>query len=154
MNGLCIPALFGRARLVASCLSVVVVTLLPMAASAEEGDSFICEFKAGGPVKDHFPEAVGIVVGSEAEGTFVVDPIINYYVKEPLQAKVMADNDARLSLRWVVKITDDETGISLVNLQYDLTLLKKNMTARIKVKMAQGDTLEFSAPGTCVREKW
>ena len=153
MKRFCIPPLSAWASHVALCLSVVAATLLSMPANAKEGDSFLCKIEGGGKFADAFPEAVGVAVGSESEGAYVLDPIINHYYGEPIQAEVQADTDGRLSVRWKVKVKDEENGIALFDLWFDLRILKGPMTARLRMK-ATGDTYEFTAPGTCTREKW
>ena len=132
----------------------VAVTLLGLApaALAEPGDSFVCDMDAGGPIDDAFPEVVGVYIAEDA--IYVMDPIINNYYGEPLEAKVISDNDSRLSVRWVVKVKDEETGRSIISLQYELMILKQDLSARIRLKKATGDSLEFKAMGTCKRERW
>jgi hypothetical protein len=126
----------------------VLATLTPSA--AKEGEAFLCDIVPSGKVPDAFPEMVGISVGSDQEGTFVVDPIINYYYGGPIQADVVADNGSRLSIRWSVKVTSEDTGRSVVTLFYDMLVLKANLKARVRLK-ARGDSLEFLATGTCER---
>jgi len=125
----------------------------PTAALAKEGDTFLCTIKAGGVVEEFFPEVVGIKVGSDTTETLVIDPIINYYYGDPIQAKLIADNDARLSLRWVVKFTA-ESGRTVISLRYDLMILKKDMSARMRTLNSVGDSREFTAPGTCEPAEW
>jgi len=38
--------------------------------------------------------------------------------------------------------------------QCDLLIKKSDLSARMQIKSAIGDSLEFSAAGTCVRESW
>ncbi len=64
------------------------------------------------------------------------------------------DTDGRLSLRWVVDVTNEATGYTAINLQYDLLIKKSDLSASLQIQSATGDSLDFSAPGTCVREKW
>lgn len=142
-----------RSRSKVAIVAAVIGAAMPIAGEAKEGESFLCKIEGGGKVAEAFPEAVGVAVGSEDEGTYVMDPIINYYHGEPIQAEVKADTDRRISLRWKVKVKDEENGIALFDLWFDLTILKGPMTARLRLK-ATGDTYEFSAPGTCTREKW
>jgi hypothetical protein len=118
--------------------------------AAKEGEAFLCDIVPSGKVPDAFPEMVGVSVGSDAEGTFVVDPIINYYHGGPIAAEVIADNDSRLSIRWSVNVTSEDTGRSVVKLYYDMLVLKGKLTARVRLK-ARGDSLEFLATGTCER---
>lgn len=123
------------------------------AAFAEEGTSYFCEFDNRSRFEGVLPEAVGFVVGDEGGGTLVFDPIINSYYNEPIEAELLVDNEARVSIRWIVKAIFSDTGKSR-KFQFDLTLLKGPMTARIAVKLAAGETLEPSAPGSCVIQKW
>lgn len=104
-------------------------------------------------VEEFFPEMVGIKVGSDTTETLVIDPIINHYYGDPIPAKLLADNDARLSLRWVVKFKA-ETGRTIINLQYDLLIMKSDMSARMRTLNSVGDSREFTAPGTCERAEW
>ena len=119
-------------------------------ANSKEGESFLCEIVPSGKVPEAFPEAVGVAVGSKDEGTFVVDPIINYYYGGPIQAEVVADNASRLSVKWSVKVKDEDTGRSVITLFYEMLILKRELTARVRLK-ARGDSLEFLATGTCKR---
>lgn len=100
------PAALGLVTLVGLCT--------PTATIAEEGDSFICEIKGGGRFKDAFPEILGVAIGSE--GAIIRDPIINYYHDGPIPAQIKSDTDARLSLRWIVDITNESTGYTAIDM--------------------------------------
>jgi hypothetical protein len=133
-------------------LAAVMSLAVSHPAAAKEGESFVCDIVPSGKVPEAFPEIVGVAVGNENEGTFVVDPIINYYYGGPIQADVVADNTSRLSIRWSVKVKNDKTGVAVITLFYELLILKANLTARLRLK-ARGDSLEFLATGTCERER-
>ena len=107
------------------------------AAFADEGASYYCEFDSRSRFDNLLPEAVGFVVGSDDGGTLVFDPIINNYYNEPIEAKLLVDNDARVSIRWVVKAIFVDNGRSR-KFQYDLTLMKGQLTARLTAKLAEG----------------
>lgn len=94
------------AAMTAQALQVLVftVTLGPLhPALAAEGDSYLCEFDPGGQFADSIPEVVAFVVGADGGGTLVFDPFINFYYKVPIEAKLLADNASRVSIRWVLK---------------------------------------------------
>jgi hypothetical protein len=141
-------------RSLALAIGIAAVTSLavPHPAAAKEGESFVCDVVPSGKVPEAFPEIVGVAVGSEDEGAFVVDPIINYYYGGPIQAEVLADNASRLSIKWSVKVRNDKTGVAVITLLYDLLILKADLTARLRLK-GRGDSLEFLATGTCERER-
>jgi hypothetical protein len=133
-------------------LAAITCLTVPHPVAAKEGESFVCDIVPSGKVPEAFPEIVGVAVGSEDEGAFVVDPIINYYYGGPIQAEVRADNPSRLSIKWSVKVKNDETGVTVITLLYDLLILKADLTARLRLK-GRGDSLEFLATGTCERER-
>jgi hypothetical protein len=83
----------------------------------------------------------------------VYDPFIAYYFKEPIGAKLLKDSDARVTIQWDVKgISNGEIGSQ--TLRYELSYLKGNKTARLRAKLAYGDTHEPTYPASCKREKW
>lgn len=128
-----------------SAFAFVACTLLtPIAAQSETG-TILCNMNVG-KFGNWLPEQVAILQEPGADTATVNDPIIQYFAKGPIEAKVTADTAKRLSLSWDV-VVQSRTG-NRAKMSYSLTIQKADLHASITATPAGYDN-KFSAGGSC-----
>ncbi len=126
----------------------VVVCAAPAALSQTV---YECSFARQGAHGGWIPEAV-VVVHDELTGSAVVnDPFVAATSKQPVVAKIIANNDKRASFSWEVKGLTSATG-QRVRLMLRLTVLKADLAGSV-TSQALGYDGGFSAQGRCKKGK-
>jgi hypothetical protein len=92
------------------------------------------------------PEVV-VVAQADGEDTAVVyDPIIEYYLEAPVEAKIDTDNAKRVTYSWEVKAKSNSNQYT--RMKYRLTVMKADHTASMSA-VPQGYADVFTASGKC-----
>lgn len=92
------------------------------------------------------PEVV-IAYSPESKKAIVSDPVIMYFNKRPLEAKVK-DRKSKISVYWRVKNVSDAAAQSLPSMEYSATIFKGSPKFTISAR-PQGRPQTFSGRGTC-----
>lgn len=131
-----------------SAIALAVCTVLaPLAAQSKTG-TILCNMNVG-KFGNWLPEQVAILHEPGADSATVNDPIIQYFAKGPIKAKVTADSAKRLSLSWDVTVVS-RTG-NRAKMSYSLTIQKADLHASMTARPAGYDN-KFSSGGNCKRQ--
>ncbi|MFC2967813.1 hypothetical protein [Acidimangrovimonas pyrenivorans] len=82
----------------------------------------------------------------------VFDPVIKYQVGKPLAAKVLANSDRRLTVRWIIheaKGTLDGKPWRFPGLSHDMSIFKPGNKLMLVTRSHAADN-SYSANGQCV----
>lgn len=142
----------------AAALAVsMVVATVPVAALAQKAAHLIvykCSY--------HNPPPHSAIVGplflemNQKSGEVrVFDPVIKHQVGKPLEARVLANNDRRLTVRWIIheaKGTLNGKPWRFPGLSYEMSILKPGNNLVLVTRSHAADN-SYSARGQCVRQK-
>jgi hypothetical protein len=125
-------------------LGLLAFLAVPGLLSAE---TFKCEFEANRVNGGWIPDIVVVDYDAARQSVMVNDPLIVYFVGQPITGKVAVDNAARLTVTWQLKATVDAAN-QLANMNYRLTYLKADKIASISGQ-ALGYAGPYTAQGRC-----
>jgi hypothetical protein len=86
------------------------------------------------------------VLASTDAGVIVYDPLIAYFVGEPIAAVVATDNSRRSTYTWEVRVKDGANRTA--RMRFRLTVQKSSLAASITAQ-ALGYVGPFTAGGQC-----
>lgn len=92
-------------------------------------------------------EKMVFVVAEDGKVT-VIDPVILYFEKGPLNAKVIRNNDKSLKVRWRVHTDRDSKNQRVAHFDYDATINKKTNRIGVNANPANFPN-RFSGKGNC-----
>ncbi len=113
---------------------VVLFFLLTLAPFAAQGEIYNCDITRNG-TGDWMPTRLLMDHKPGDQTAEVWDPFIKYFVGKPLQAKVTADNEKRVTVVWrITRLTNTEGVVRQYTprLEYRATLLKPSLKLVIK----------------------
>lgn len=137
--------MFGRTSPAAA-----VAAALLFAVPAAARDIFECNFPEVGNNMGYLPLVVVIAREPGSDTALVVDPIIQSEKGGPIEVKISAENDAKLSLSWSImlkSLTND-----YIKMAYRVSIQKSSLSASLSGR-PQGFSNNFTAQGTCKRTK-
>ena len=94
------------------------------------------------------PDQVVILHEPGTKTALVNDPIIRHFVKEPVEAKVVTENDKRITFQWKLKMVKNNAQQVAPQFTYRATVMKADKSIRINATPA-GYSNFFEAGGTC-----
>lgn len=131
-----------------SAVALAACTLLTPIAAQSKTPVLLCKMEVG-KFGNWLPQEVAILHEPGAGSATVNDPIIQYFAKGPISAKVTADSAKRLSLSWDVTVVS-RTG-NKAKMSYSLTIQKADLHASMTARPAGYDN-KYSAGGSCKRQ--
>jgi len=118
-------------------------------ASAEE--LYVCKFKEVKANGGWMPAEVYIGFKSEVDEVVVFDPLIKYFVGEPIPGKISVDNPKRITFTWFIDGTVDRAK-QFAKMEYRLTYLKGTKSASM-TGQALGFLGPYASQGACAIQK-
>ena len=110
-------------------ISIVAYIALASTGAAEVGDIYDCKFKVA---RDKFiADQVIVGVARKSKVASVYDGIIHSANGEPIEAKILQDDDKRYTIRW--QVTVPNTLARDAKLTYKLVYFKTNKKAVISM---------------------
>ena len=94
------------------------------------------------------PDQVVILHEPGAGTALVNDPIIRHFVKRPVEARVVVENDKRITFQWTLKMVTDAAGQVAPQFIYRATVRKADTSIRISATPA-GYPNSYEAGGSC-----
>jgi hypothetical protein len=136
---------FMKKLVLAAILSLAAIS----PASAETRPKpILCTLKAGGG-GSWIAGQVVFLHQTGAPTAVINDPVIEYFVKKPVEAKVTADTAERLSLSW--SVVAKSSSRNRVRVRYSLTMRKADLHVSMFAKPDGADNSD-SAGGSCKRQ--
>ncbi len=117
------------------CATFLVCGIYATSVSAKT--SYECTFNVGS--RSNLPDRVQVEYDPAARKAMVLDPFINHYVGEPMEAEVQKDNDQRVTLVWRLDMISAKGGGTIMQDSTRLTILKSNLDATISYSQGVGD---------------
>ncbi len=111
--------------------------------------TYICNLEVGRRM-NWVPKQLVVLIEPGAKQALVNDPVIQYFVKKPIMAKVTADNGQRLGLGWSYMVTDGK-GRDKSEMVYSAIIRKSDMHISMRAVPAGYDNT-FSAGGSCKKQ--
>ena len=106
-----------------------------------------CHFEEKASNGNWLPNVSVVEYDEKAGKATVFDPLIKYFVTNPLNAKIETDNDIRTSFNWILP-TKDNAGHSS-KIAYRLTIRKADLSANVHGKVMVYDNEPWDAQGRC-----
>jgi hypothetical protein len=131
-------------------LGIAVVLSLGAAAPALAQEVFECTFPAVANNMNYLPEIVVIARAAGSDVATVVDPMIQHFVGGPIDVKIAAENDAKLSVSW--QLMQKSIGNDYVNIAYRVSIQKSSLRASLSGKPMNFSN-NFTAQGKCKHQK-
>lgn len=129
-------------------LSVAIVVALTAPALAKPL-TYICNLEVGRRM-NWVPKQLVVLIEPGAATALVNDPLIQYFKKKPIEAKVTADNGQRLGLGWSYMVTDGNGG-DKSEMIYSAIIRKSDLHISMRAVPAGYDNT-FSAGGSCKKQ--
>jgi hypothetical protein len=130
--------------LVASCL---VTGGLAGPSAAASGYLYDCDMADAVSSRGWISPKVAVVV--PGDGTVkVVDALILYFNKEPIEATVLRDNEKRLIVKWTLDNAKSDSGTSFANFDYRASIAKGSGKIELTATPRNFDT-GMRSGGTC-----
>ncbi|MBL4927877.1 hypothetical protein [Fuscibacter oryzae] len=130
-------------------LATLAFGLTHAAATAAKPVTYICNLEVGRRM-NWVPKQLVVLIEPGAKTALVNDPIIQYFLKKPMTAKVTADNGQRLGLGWSYMVTDGK-GRDKSEMIYSAIIRKSDMHVSMRAVPAGYDNT-FSAGGSCKKQ--
>ena len=89
-----------------------------------------------------------VVIFRDGDAVTVLDPIIQYYKKKPLQAKVSVDNAKRVTFAWTLDGIKNASGQYVSGMIYRASIQKASNKVQIIAK-PQRYANQFRGNGVC-----
>ena len=128
--------------------AAVALLAMPPAMAEAKSRPILCDLKAGGG-GSWIAGQVVFLHEAGAPTAIINDPVIEYFVKKPIEAKVTADTAERLSLSW--SVVAKSSSRNRVRVRYSLTMRKADLHVSVFAKPDGADNSD-SAGGSCKRQ--
>lgn len=128
-------------------LSLIIALILAAPAAAA---TYRCKLKEQGH-SNYIPEEVIVAYDEASAGVTVFDPIIQYYVGDPISGQLRSANATRLLFGWSVPLKNSK-GQFTAGMTYSLNILKASGKAQISAN-PQGYVNTFRGKGSCAKQK-
>lgn len=114
-------------------------------------ESYVCEIQPRGG-SSWIPEIVTVDVDRNSGRVLVNDPIINHFVKRPLEAKISVENTRRITFAWDLEDVSNSRNQFVPIFIFRLTVAKATNAASITAKPT-GYVNNFQGFGKCEVKK-
>ncbi|WP_424940259.1 hypothetical protein [Aliiroseovarius sp. S253] len=128
----------------------VAIAFLALLPAMAQGEIFRCDIRPDG-TGEWIPERL---IFEHVQGQLdaeVWDPLIKYFIGDPIPARVVVENDKRLTISWEIKDLTNRAGPGrqfTSALAFRATLLKPSLRLIVKSK-PRGYSNDFRGEGQC-----
>jgi hypothetical protein len=113
-------------------------------------DVYECKFPIVANNMGYLPDVVVMARETGADRVTLVDAYIQSEKGGPIEVKIAAESDAKLSVSWPLMLKSRAN--EYVKMQYRMSIQKSGLTASLSGR-PQGFSNNFTAQGTCKRLK-